>query len=64
MRLTDAIRFILARMGVLVLNYIDDIIGIAPSDEVDNHFKITLNLLNNLGFLISSSKTVSPTSVA
>jgi hypothetical protein len=61
MRITDAIRFILARMGVLVLNYIDDIIGVAPSDEADNHFKITLNLLNNLGFLISSSKTVPPT---
>jgi hypothetical protein len=64
MRVTDAIRFILARMGVLVLNYIDDIIGIAPDDVADIHFKITLNLLNNLGFLISSSKTVLPTSVA
>jgi hypothetical protein len=64
MRVTGAIRFILVRMGVLVLNYIDDIIGIAPDDVADTHFKITLNLLNNLGFLISSSKTVPPTSVA
>jgi hypothetical protein len=64
MRVTDAIRFILARMGILVLNYIDDIIGITPDDVADIHFKITLNLLNKLGFLILSSKTVPPTSVA
>jgi hypothetical protein len=64
MRVTNAIHFILARMGILVLNYIDDIIGIAPDDVADIHFKITLNLLNKLGFLISSSKTVPPTSVA
>jgi hypothetical protein len=45
---TDAFHFILARMGILVLNYIDDIIGIAPDDVADSNFKITLNLLNNL----------------
>jgi hypothetical protein len=63
-RVTDAIRYILSRMGVFVLNYIDDIIGIAPDNVADVHFKITLNLFNKLGFLISSSKTIPPTSVA
>jgi hypothetical protein len=64
MRVTDALRFVLARMGISVLNYIDDIIGIAPDSIADVHFKSTLNLLNNLGFIISNSKTVPPTSVA
>jgi hypothetical protein len=63
-RVTDAVRFILARMGIFVLNYIDDIIGIAPDDVADIHFKNTINLLNNLGLIVSPSKTVSPTSVA
>jgi hypothetical protein len=63
-RVTDAIRYILSRMGVFVLNYIDDIIGIAPDNVADVHFKNTLNLFNKLDFLISSSKTIPPTSVA
>jgi hypothetical protein len=56
--------FVLPVVNFSLSNYIDDIIGVAPSDEADNHFKITLNLLNNLGFLISSSKTVPRTSVS
>jgi hypothetical protein len=39
------------------LNYIDNIIGIAPDSVADVHFKITLNLLNSLGFILSNSKT-------
>jgi hypothetical protein len=61
LRVTDAIRYILYKQGVFVLNYIDDIIGIAPSEVADVHFKITLNLLNNLGFNINHKKTVPPT---
>jgi hypothetical protein len=46
-RVTDLIRHILFKhYGVLVLNYIDDIIGIAPNSVADVHFKIILNLLN------------------
>jgi hypothetical protein len=63
-RVTDAVRFILSCKGILVLNYIDDIIGIAPDSVADKQFKITINLLTNLGFLINHSKTVPPTSVA
>jgi hypothetical protein len=61
---TDAIRYILSTMGIFVLNYIDDIIGIAPDDVADQHFHSTINLLTSLGFHLNSSKTVPPTSVA
>jgi hypothetical protein len=63
-RVTDAIRFILATKGIFVLNYIDDLIGIAPDVVADSHFHSTINLLNSLGFVLSSSKTVAPTYVA
>jgi hypothetical protein len=51
-------------MGILVLNYIDDIIGIAPNDLADTHFQLTLSTLHNLGFQLNNSKTIPPTSVA
>jgi hypothetical protein len=51
-------------MGILVLNYIDDIIGIAPAEVADSHFQLTINTLSSLGFHLNSSKTVAPTSVA
>jgi hypothetical protein len=51
-------------MGILVLNYIDDIIGIAPAEVSDSHFHLTINTLSSLGFHLISSKTVAPTSVA
>jgi hypothetical protein len=63
-RVTDAIRYILATKGIFVLNYIDDIVVIAPSDIADSHFQYTIGLLNKLGFNINHSKTVPPTSVA
>jgi hypothetical protein len=63
-RVTDAIRYILATKGIFVLNYIDDLIGIAPDSVADSHFQITINLLNSLGFVLSNSKTVAPTYVA
>jgi hypothetical protein len=63
-RVTDAIRYILATKGIFVFNYIDDLIRLAPDNVADSHFNSTLNLLNNLGFVISGSKTVAPTHVA
>jgi hypothetical protein len=64
LRVTDAIRYILTTKGTFVLNYIGDLIGIAPDSVADSHFQITINLLNSLGFVLSSSKTVAPTYVA
>jgi hypothetical protein len=63
-RVTDLIHYILSCMGILVLNYIDDIIGIAPNDLADTHFHLTLSTLLNLGFQLNNSKTIPPTSVA
>jgi hypothetical protein len=51
-------------MGILVLNYIDDIIGIAPDEVADSHFQLTINTLSSLCFHLNSFKTVAPTSVA
>jgi UDP-N-acetylmuramyl pentapeptide phosphotransferase/UDP-N-acetylglucosamine-1-phosphate transferase len=63
-RVTDLIRYILSTIGILVLNYIDDIIGIAPADVAISHFRKTISTLNSLGFVLNNSKTVPPTSVA
>jgi hypothetical protein len=45
---SDNIHYIFYKQGVFVLNYINNIIGIAPNDVTNVDFKITLNLLNNL----------------
>jgi hypothetical protein len=51
-------------MGIFVLNYIDDIISIAPNDVTDSHFQLTVSTLTKLVFNLSNSKTIPPTSVA
>jgi hypothetical protein len=50
----------LAKLGIFVVNYIDDIIGVAPDDVADVHFKVTLKVLHLMGFIISKNKTVPP----
>jgi hypothetical protein len=54
----------LAKKGIFVLNYIDDLIGLAPEGVADAHFNFTINLLKSLGFSLSNSKTVAPTFVS
>jgi hypothetical protein len=51
-------------MGILVLNYIDNIISIAPADVADSHFHKTISTLNSLGFVLNNSKNVPLISVA
>jgi hypothetical protein len=51
-------------MGIFVLNYIDDIIGFAPDNIAESHFKLTVGTLLKLGFNLSNSKTVAPASGA
>jgi hypothetical protein len=63
-RVTDALRYILATKGIFVFNYIVDLIGLAPDSVADSHFQFTINLLNQLGFVISDSKTVAPTYIS
>jgi hypothetical protein len=55
-RVTDLLRYILSSMGILVINYIDDIIGIAPADVANLHFNTTLQVLHSLGFILNNSK--------
>jgi hypothetical protein len=59
-RVTDAFRYILAKKGIFDVNYIDDLIGLAPKGVADAHFNFTINLVQSLGFSLSNSKTVSP----
>jgi hypothetical protein len=49
-RVMDLICYILSCIGILVLNYIDNIIGIAPNDFADSHLNLILTTLHNLGF--------------
>jgi hypothetical protein len=58
-RITDPIRHIF-KYGVIVVNYIDDLIGIAPVDDADHAFKLTLHVLCEIGLVIASDKTVPP----
>jgi hypothetical protein len=52
---TDLTRYILSRMGIFVLNYIDDIIGFAPDSIAESHFQLTVGTLFKLGFKLSNS---------
>jgi hypothetical protein len=56
----DLLRFILAKKGVTVVNYIDDIIGICPENLANEHFHIVYKLLNDIGLQINHEKTVPP----
>jgi hypothetical protein len=61
-RVSDCVRYILNRKGVVIANYIDDFIGICPADIAREHFKETIDLLHELNLQISDEKTVGPSS--
>jgi hypothetical protein len=61
-RVTDCVRYILNRKGVVIANYIDDFIGICPADIANEHFKETISLLHKLNLQISDEKMVAPSS--
>ena len=61
-RCSDAIRYIMASQGhTRLYNYIDDLIYIAPPDEIHEAYNYLLNLLQQLGLDISQEKLVPPT---
>jgi hypothetical protein len=60
-RITDAIRFILRRYGIITVNYIDDFIGIVPIDDAQRPFKLTAHILNEIGLVTSDDKMIYPT---
>jgi hypothetical protein len=57
---TDAIRYILKKRGITIVNYIDDFIGIVPESHAFEMFDITRNILNSIGLALSDSKTILP----
>jgi hypothetical protein len=59
-RITDAVRYILNKLGVQVINYIDDFIGVVPTRDATRLFNITHEVLLKIGLVISESKTVVP----
>jgi hypothetical protein len=60
-RITNAIRFILHRYGIITVNYIDDFIGIVPIDDAQRAFKLTAHILNEIGLVTSDDETIYPT---
>jgi hypothetical protein len=59
-RVTDAIRHILKKHGITIVNYIDDFIGIVPASRATEMFKPTRNKLESIDLALSNSKTVLP----
>jgi hypothetical protein len=62
-RITDAIRYILYKYGIITINYIDDFMGIVPAYDADRAFQLTSYILNEVGLITSVEKTVYPTYV-
>jgi hypothetical protein len=50
---TDLICYIISRMGIFVLNSINDIIGFVPDSVADTHFQLTVGTLLQLGFYLN-----------
>jgi hypothetical protein len=59
----DAVRYILSKRNITVVNYIDDFIAIVLVQCTDEMFEITKNVLGEIGLETSDSKTVFPTNV-
>jgi hypothetical protein len=45
---------------MIVVNYIDDLIGIAPVHDADRAFNLTLHVLREIGLVIANDKMVAP----
>ena len=59
-RLSDAVRFIMKNKGYDVINYIDDIIGFGTVTTATPSYNALFQLLQELGFGISTKKLVKP----
>ena len=63
-RLSDAVRYIMSTKSHNVTNCIDDIIGYAVKSKAQASFDTLYTLLQDLGFKISTTKLVTPTTKA
>jgi hypothetical protein len=59
-RVTDCVRYILNRKGVVIANYIDDFIGICPTDIANEHFKKPSIYCMNLIYKLVMKKQLPP----
>ena len=59
-RLSDVVRYIMTSQGHDVINYIDDVIGFGTTSTADKSFKLLKNTLETLGFEISMTKLIQP----
>ena len=54
--ITDFVRFLMAKAGFQIHNYIDDLYACCHVDEADRAFHALLNILQNLGLPVNPSK--------
>jgi hypothetical protein len=55
-RVTDAVRYILKKHDIIVVNYIDDFIGIALVSDAQRAFSITKQILHDIGLVIKKKQ--------
>ena len=60
-RLSDFFRYIMFKKSYIVYNYVDDILGLGIEPQAHEAFRYLLGILKDLGFPISQSKLVAPT---
>ena len=59
-RITDSVSFIAKNRGVITLNYLDDICGVADPGCSDRDYDILTELLSELGLVESEEKSTQP----
>ena len=59
-RITDLVRFLMAKRGFKVHNYIDDIYGVCHRDQVDEAFQALKDILTNIRLPLNHNKVFSP----
>jgi hypothetical protein len=55
------VHYIFRKHDIIVVNYIDDFIGIAPVSDAHRAFSTTKQILHDIGLVVSDEKTVPPT---
>jgi hypothetical protein len=62
-RITDAIRFILQKYGIITVNYIDDFMCIVPVHDALRAFQLVSFITTEVGLVTSHEKTVYPSHI-
>ena len=59
-RSTDFVRFLMAKKGFQIHNYIDDLYACCHEDDAEFSFNALLDILNKLGLPVNPAKVFSP----